>query len=165
MSRGGEADHARDTPGGYRDCRCYRGSVSTTGTSALRQWRWVLPLLVIAMVLGVLALHQLSHDRSLVATDSAAAGHHAVVPAASVPVGDAHQVCDEACQPAPTIMVCLLALVLLVGRWVLRAPCESWWFRWADRVRDAWNIRVTWQPPASASRSYVSLLSLGISRT
>lgn len=117
-----------------------------------------------ALALGVLALHQLSHGRSLVATDSAVAGHHAVVEAAPMPASDAHQVCDEVCQHAPTVIVCLLALVLMVGRWVLRAPRESWWFSWAGRVGSGSAGRVMARLRVVFARP-VSPLSLGISRT
>lgn len=42
----------------------------------------MLPLLVLGLALGVLALHQLSHGRSLVVTDPAVAGHHAIAASA-----------------------------------------------------------------------------------
>lgn len=151
------------------------------------RWRWTLPLLVFALVSGVLVLHQLSHGRSLVTTDAPVAGHHVVastaravtltsvatatehhtldqqVIAGTSSSGDMVDACGAACSVPAVAMICLLALVLLVGRLLLRAPPEVWW--WAVMSGRLPAVQPAPGRAGSSTRSAVCLRSLGISRT
>lgn len=162
--------------------------MSRPATDALARWRrrwwwWLLPLLVGGLALCVLALHQLSHGRSLVVTDTAVAGHHAIIAVGSAEIGSsaaadpaaAHRhgwvgepggqpQCGQLCDHPSSIMVCLLALVLLAGCRLIRGPSQVRWFAFAWTAQRL-GARVVVAPDRMAWSSPVSLLSLGVSRT
>lgn len=152
-----------------------------------------MPLLVLGLTLGVLALHQLSHGRSLVVGDPAVAGHHATITTESAIAGSgvarsaepgstaaptdvpmagghgvddrgSHPICGRVCEHPSSLMVCLLALVLLAGCRLLSGPAEARWFALA-RAAGRLDVRAVVDRGRGSSTSSVSLLSLGISRT
>lgn len=137
---------------------------------------------MVGLALGLLALHQLSHGRSLVTTDAAAAGLHAApaalsmhsvesVGSVSVAGEHGHEVlsaaserCDAWCDHSAVSMVCLFVMALLMGRRLLRPPAVLWW---SIRPREGLNrsLRRVRDRPRPPHLVAVSRWSLGISRT
>ena len=146
---------------------------------------WRVLLLVLAIAVGVVGMHQLSAGHTLVAPGgpghAAVAGHHPDSTAAHLHTGpgatpvDALSIVPAAAGPAPMtsdgadpclgcgqhalLMVCLLALVVAAGLVADRRPASRRW-------------RPVWPPTAQAAspggawrRLSLSLAELSISRT
>lgn len=143
-------------------------------------WPRVQPALVVTVVLGVLVLHLLSRGGGLVNTVTDTPGGHPMV-SVSIWTSGAHlvsdaagllpdavdragDVCGTVCETPSIVMTCLLALVLLAGRLLLRAPPRECW----PRSSGSWleSVRVRGEQALRSTRVTArSSLWLGISRT